>query len=136
MKFRRTMFTDKNDNGLILTEAPDTVYRRVVVEEATWKTVDPLDVASWGYMFEVVGMKFLDHHEDGIRMMDASTASRATMLEWSTVPVLLAEVLDAPDGAPDGTLQGSMVWIIMDDLCEQDKINTWLMFFEHGVKLS
>lgn len=126
-KWRRIRFNSGDE--LVLTETPSQVYDRVAIDGPRWVVEGPREVllaepGNDGYVFEVFGARYLDQHQIMVDRL-ASSHTRRDRLELAPIVVLCAEVLDGPTSELFPVLPGQVVWILMDDLAEQDKVNLW-----------
>lgn len=128
IKWRRAMFAEADT--VILAESPEQVYSGAVIDGGTWTAQGRIELERLdGYVFEVFGAKFLDHHAPSLKLL-RETPSRSRRLDWAASVVLCAEVLEVPEvQVTDPVQQGQMVWLLMDDLCTQDKIDLWDSIF-------
>jgi hypothetical protein len=99
-----------------LTESPSSIYSRVVIEGPTWQVKDQISVEPDEYRFDAFMVMYLEHHEGAVQIL-AGSKTRAYMLEWSPVLIACVQIVE----------NGALAWVMVDDLCEDDKIHIWEM---------
>jgi hypothetical protein len=98
-----------------LTESPSSIYSRLVIEGPTWQVKDEVRITDPDqYSLDAFMVMYLEHHEGAIQVL-AGSRTRAYMLEWSPVLVTCVQIVQ----------NGALAWVMVDDLCEDDRIAVW-----------